>query len=171
MDMRILIKMVDSRGIERTGSANYPVNFIVFFQQEIRQVRSVLACNTCDQRSFHLHLPPVSAQRHRNHGLGNRFVNLFCVRRSPFTVRGSEFGVRGSEFDRGTFSKDTVLAAQLRKTMLSIYSNFGEGFERDGNREFVQFVSVSKGSVGELRAQLLYALDLGYFGWPIGHHL
>jgi four helix bundle protein len=64
--------------------------------------------------------------------------------------------------NRGTFSKDTVLAAQLRKTMLSIYSNFGEGFERDGNREFVQFVSVSKGSVGELRAQLLYALDLGY---------
>jgi len=63
---------------------------------------------------------------------------------------------------RGTFSKDVVLAASLRKTMLSIYSNFGEGFERDGNREFLQFVSVSKGSVGELRAQLLYALDLGY---------
>ena len=40
--------------------------------------------------------------------------------------------------------------------------NSGEGFERDGNREFVQFVSVSKGSGGELRAQLLYALDLGY---------
>jgi four helix bundle protein len=64
--------------------------------------------------------------------------------------------------NRGAFSKDIALAAQLRKTMLSIYSNFGEGFERDGNREFVQFVSVSKGSVGELRAQLLYALDLGY---------
>jgi len=46
--------------------------------------------------------------------------------------------------------------------MLSIYSNFGESFERDGNREFIQFVSISKGSVGELRAQLLYALDLGY---------
>jgi four helix bundle protein len=64
--------------------------------------------------------------------------------------------------NRGVFSKDIALAAQLRKTMLSIYSNFGEGFERDGNREFVQFVSIAKGSVGELRAQLLYALDLGY---------
>ena len=64
--------------------------------------------------------------------------------------------------NRGAFSKDLILATQLRKTMLSIYSNFGEGFERDGNREFAQFVSVSKGSVGELRAQLLYALDLGY---------
>jgi four helix bundle protein len=64
--------------------------------------------------------------------------------------------------NRGVFSKDIALTAQLRKTMLSIYSNFGEGFERDGNREFIQFVSISKGSVGELRAQLLYALDLGY---------
>ena len=64
--------------------------------------------------------------------------------------------------NRGAFSKDITLAAQLRKTMLSIYSNFGEGFERDGNREFAQFVSISKGSVGEIRAQLLYAVDLGY---------
>jgi four helix bundle protein len=63
---------------------------------------------------------------------------------------------------QGVFSKDVFLATQLRKTMLSIYSNFGEGFERDGNREFIQFLSISKGSVGEVRAQLLYALDLGY---------
>src|SRR5215471_10463967 len=62
----------------------------------------------------------------------------------------------------GAFSRDPVLATALRKTVLSVYSNFGEGFERDGNREFAQFVSISKGSVGEIRAQLLYALDLGY---------
>jgi len=41
-------------------------------------------------------------------------------------------------------------------------SNFAEGFERDGNREFSQFVSVSRGSVGEARGQLLYAVDFGY---------
>jgi len=68
----------------------------------------------------------------------------------------------GVLINRGVFSKDLVLATQLRKTMISIYSNFGEGFERDGNREFIQFLSISKGSVGELRAQLLYAFDLGY---------
>ena len=39
---------------------------------------------------------------------------------------------------------------------------FGVGFERDGNREFPRFVSVSKGSVGEARGQLLYAVDFGY---------
>jgi four helix bundle protein len=63
---------------------------------------------------------------------------------------------------RGTFSKDPVLATALRKTLLSVYSNFGEGFERDGNREFAQFVAIAKGSIGETRAQLIYALDFGY---------
>jgi four helix bundle protein len=62
----------------------------------------------------------------------------------------------------GTFSRDPVLVYQLRKSLLSVYSNFAEGFERDGNREFSQFVSISKGSVGEVRGQLLYAVDFGY---------
>ena|SRR5580704_2729636 len=64
--------------------------------------------------------------------------------------------------NRGVFAKDPVLATELRKTLLSVYSNFGEGFDRDGNREFAQFVSIAKGSVGETRAQLIYALDFGY---------
>jgi len=63
---------------------------------------------------------------------------------------------------RGAFSKDPVLTNALRKTLLSAYSNFGEGFERDGNREFAQFVAIAKGSIGETRAQLIYALDFGY---------
>jgi four helix bundle protein len=62
----------------------------------------------------------------------------------------------------GVFSKDPVLTNALRKTLLSVYSNFGEGFERDGNREFAQFVAIAKGSIGETRAQLIYALDFGY---------
>jgi four helix bundle protein len=62
----------------------------------------------------------------------------------------------------GTFSRDSVLASHLRKTILSIYSNFAEGFERDGNREFAQFVSIAKASVAEARGQLLYAVDFGY---------
>jgi len=67
----------------------------------------------------------------------------------------------GEPLNSRAFSKDPVLVTQLRKTMLSIYSNFAEGFERDGNREFAQFVSIAKGSVGETRGQLLYALDFG----------
>jgi four helix bundle protein len=33
--------------------------------------------------------------------------------------------------------------------------------KRDGNAEFAQFLSISKGSIGELRAQLIYSLDVG----------
>jgi four helix bundle protein len=67
-----------------------------------------------------------------------------------------------AHLSHGTFAKDPVLTNALRKTLLSIYSNFGEGFERDGNREFAQFISIAKGSVAETRAQLIYALDFGY---------
>ena len=69
--------------------------------------------------------------------------------------------------DRSPYSSGSVCERYCfghAASMLSIYSNFGEGFERDGNREFIQFLSISKGSVGEVRAQLLYALDLGYLG-------
>jgi four helix bundle protein len=68
----------------------------------------------------------------------------------------------GKHLNRGAFSKDPVLTTALRKTLLSVYSNFGEGFERDGNREFAQFLSIAKGSIGETRSQLIYALDFGY---------
>ena len=52
----------------------------------------------------------------------------------------------------------------MERASISVLSNFAEGFERDGNAEFIQYLSVSKGSVGELRAQLIYALDQGLIG-------
>jgi four helix bundle protein len=60
------------------------------------------------------------------------------------------------------FSKDFGLRDQVRKTSVSIMSNIAEGFERDGTKEFIQFLSVAKGSSGELRSQLYVALDQGY---------
>ena len=42
-------------------------------------------------------------------------------------------------------------------------SNIAEGFERDGNR-IQQFLSIAKGSVGEVKAQLYISLDAGYIG-------
>jgi four helix bundle protein len=64
--------------------------------------------------------------------------------------------------DVGAFSRDFGLRDQIRRASVSILSNIAEGFERDGNREFRQFLALAKGSVGELKAQLYIALDVEY---------
>ena len=62
----------------------------------------------------------------------------------------------------GPFAKDFGLKDQIRRAAVSILSNIAEGFERGGDKEFLQFLSIAKGSVGELRAQLYVALDQRY---------
>jgi len=61
-----------------------------------------------------------------------------------------------------TFSRDYQLIDHIRKTAISIPSNIAEGFERDGSKEFLNFLSIAKGSCGELRTQLNIALDQDY---------
>jgi four helix bundle protein len=52
----------------------------------------------------------------------------------------------------GKFSQDYVLRDQIRRAVVSIFSNIAEDFERNGNKEFLQFLSIAKASCGEMQA-------------------
>jgi four helix bundle protein len=67
---------------------------------------------------------------------------------------------------QGDFVKDFGLRDQIRRASISVMSNIVEGYERNGNGEFLQFLTVAKGSAGEIRAQLYIALDQHYIDQP-----
>ncbi len=76
----------------------------------------------------------------------------------------------------GAFSKDYGFRDQIRRAVVSIPSNIAEGFSRDSNREFIQFLFIvhpvkyipprllhgAGGSTAEVQSQLYTALDQDY---------
>jgi len=57
--------------------------------------------------------------------------------------------------------KDYGLRDQIQRSAVSIPSNIAEGYERNTNKEYIQFLYIAKGSCGELRTQLYIAGQLG----------
>jgi four helix bundle protein len=62
----------------------------------------------------------------------------------------------------GEFAQDFGLRDQIQRASVSTMANIAEGFERGGDKEFVQFLSHSKGSSGEVKSHLYVALDQHY---------
>ena len=60
------------------------------------------------------------------------------------------------------FRKDFRLVNQIQNAAVSAMSNIAEGFARRGNREFIQFLFISKSSAAEVQSQLYVALDQEY---------
>lgn len=60
------------------------------------------------------------------------------------------------------FSRDYAMVDQMRRCAVSVLSNIAEGFERQSRSEFIRFLFIAKGSCGELRAQLMLAVDRKY---------
>lgn len=60
---------------------------------------------------------------------------------------------------KGSFARDFALRDQINRATGSIMDNIAEGFERDSKNEFVNFLTYSKGSAGEVLSQLHRALD------------
>ena len=59
-------------------------------------------------------------------------------------------------------SENYGLTSQMRRVSVSIPSNVAEGAARTGTKEFLQFLSISRGSLSELETQVIIAKDLGY---------
>lgn len=87
----------------------------------------------------------------------DRFEDLIIYKKSR------ELAKRVYEITRsGEFRFDTRFVQQIRAAAGSVSDNIAEGFEREGNKEFRNFLFIAKGSCGEVRSQVNRAFDVGF---------
>ena len=88
----------------------------------------------------------------------NRFEEIEAWQESRKLVRYVYDAINSNE----NFKKDFRLTNQIQGAAVSSMSNIAEGFSRKSNKEFIQYLFISKGSVAEVQSQLYVALDQKY---------
>jgi len=83
-----------------------------------------------------------------------KFEDLDIWRLALLICQQIEFLIQNTNLKTNYALKD-----QIDRSSGSIMDNIAEGFERNGNREFIQFLSVAKGSAGEVKSQSYRAFD------------
>lgn len=63
------------------------------------------------------------------------------------------------------------LVSQMRRAAVSICSNLSEGGSRLSHAEMKQFVGIARGSIAELRFQILLSFDIGFINKNIKQDL
>lgn len=84
----------------------------------------------------------------------NRFEDLEIWQKSREICQYVELLIQTTALKTNYSLKD-----QIDRSSGSVMDNIAEGFERNGNREFIQFLSIAKGSVGEVKSQSYRAFD------------
>jgi len=64
--------------------------------------------------------------------------------------------------------RDFGFRDQLTRSGLSVPSNIAEGYERDSDKEIARFLTIAKGSAGEMRTQILIGIEAGYIEKEVG---
>jgi len=64
--------------------------------------------------------------------------------------------------NKSDFAKDYSLKDQLRRASVSVMSNISEGYARQTDKEFAQFLYIALGSTAEVQSLLYAAQDLKY---------
>jgi four helix bundle protein len=87
-----------------------------------------------------------------------RFEDIDAWKESRKLVKLVYMAINASE----KFQKDYRLVNQIQGSSVSVMSNIAEGFSRKSNKEFVQFLFISKSSAAEVQSQLYVTLDQNY---------
>jgi len=64
--------------------------------------------------------------------------------------------------DKGLFIKDYGLKDQMRRASVSVPSNIAEGDDLDTDKQSVKHFYIARGSIAELRTQLIISLEIEY---------